>query len=120
MERRYYTKKDIRNAFGELFRFAVITEEQEKAILEVPVERFFISNSSVKKICDILEISKETSAEELRAVRNGFVDLFGEKAQNFRNIENEAFWKVFDEYQTRISAVTSVIDSILFAKGQEV
>lgn len=113
MKRSYYTKKAND---GREFRFAEITSEVETKLLEVKVERFTICDDSIAQIKAILGIDDKTDEEELRAVRNGVVDTFGEKAQQFRFINNEAFYRVYEEYQNHLSAITAVIDNIIYSR----
>lgn len=97
-------------------RFATITDSMINALMEIPVETFTVSKSSIEAFKDMLNLSEETSNEDLQAIRNGVVFAFSTKSSILREEQNPRYWDV----QKTMSAITAVIDDMKWKRGMAV
>ena len=94
-------------------------------LVNVEIGRYTVSQESFEKIRSLLGLADLDTEEELRAVRNAVVRIFGKKEREDANIGEDGYEipgkKVdYDKmmyWSTKISGITSVIDNELWTKG---
>lgn len=91
------------------FLFAEITVKEFEGLNKIKFDRMFINYEQIKQVMKILNISNRDDLEYVRAIRNSIIKHYSDKICEYRD-------KNFDkhiEYQTRLSAITSALDTIL-------
>ena len=76
----------------------------------VPKEQGYISREEANEVIKFLELPKNLSEYELRAVRNSIVKFYADQSDRLRDTNREEFWKIQDQ----MSAFVAVIDDLIF------
>lgn len=97
-------------------RFAQITDSQVEALMRVPVETFTVSDESISRFREMLEIDSQLSDEDLQALRNGAVFALATKSSILREKEDPRYW----DAQKTMSAITAIIDEEKYKRGMAV
>lgn len=96
------------------FEFAKLTEEQVKFIVKSIFNKPFIKEDEVEKVYNVLEL-KDRDESQLRAIRNSVVKKLSEELEEY----GDKFF-IAENLLNNMSAITAVIDMILWSKGKEV
>lgn len=76
-----------------------------KDLLKVEIGKVFVSEESVHRIEELLNLKDKKTEEELRAVRNAVVDVIHDLS--VKTEDRDLQW----DYGTKISGITAVIDN---------
>ena len=77
------------------------------------IDDFFVSNTDMKKVSELLNLENRKTEKELRAVRNAFVKKWSDFIEDLP-------YEEFKKYRNTLSGVTAVIDDYLWKRGFEV
>ena len=97
-------------------RLAELTKGQVADLTAVPVDEFTVSEEAIEEYKKQLEITEETSDEDLQSIRNGVVFALATQSSIYRNQQDRRYWDV----QKTMSAITTVIDDIKWKRGMAV
>jgi len=92
--------------------FNLIRDLQE---VYTPKTRGIVSQTEIQLIKEKLELEQRTVIE-LRNVRNTVVMIYGRRADSFQDKDPSKMMELMDA----MSAITAVIDEVLFNRGEEV
>lgn len=96
------------------FLYAKILDEEFEKLNKIEFDRMLISWEQIDQVKKILDVTDEDDIEYVGAVRNSIVKYYGDKIDKCRSKDRGDF-KVYGKYQTRLSAITSALDTILEA-----
>lgn len=94
------------------FKFAEISKEEFDKLDKIEFDSMFIYNEQIKEVHEILGISDCEDKEYVQCIRNSIVHYYGDKTSQYYNDEIHDF-KNFKKYQTKLSAITCALDTIL-------
>ena len=103
-------KKNITNEKG--FKFAEISQEEFDKLDKIEFDSMFIHNEQIIEVYDILGIKNCEDKEYIQCIRNSIVHYYGDKVNQYYNEKVHDF-ENFKKYQTKLSAITCALDTIL-------
>lgn len=96
-------------------KFAEIKMRTMFKVLDVEIDKFFVSEEAIEEIKSILNLEEKT-AEELTAIRNTMVRTINDEFIDPAIADND--YKEYDKYSTKLSGITAVIDHQLYRMGE--
>ena len=85
-------------------------------LINVEVGRRMVNKENANKIINILDLRNQ---KDLMAVRNSVVKLMGDKFDEYANKETKEAMIIADNYWNHLSAITAIIDTMIYFKGGE-
>ena len=79
-----------------------------------------ISSQAMTKVAELLKLNECKTEEDFRAIRNSVVMIYRSFTSMFYPTEKKQMFEAFQEIQSRMSAITAVIDNCLWNEGYEV
>ena len=93
--------------------FAALPEGALEAIASLGIDEHIITEEQIADVYRILNLSKDNTVRELRAVRNSLV-------KGFRPLKNDAYdaedYRGYDRYFNAMSGSTAAIDRLIWEK----
>lgn len=102
---------NVKNSYTFCHDYVVDKIEQ---LTSLNIGRVWVTEDQINKIIEILDLNN-LKDDELTAVRNSIVQLFCKEENKYYNNDVHDM-KNFDKYHSTRSAVTAVIDDIMFKR----